>query len=102
MMTYAYGIQHGIDDVPKDEVAHISVVFGVITCCAGIVGIIAGSSIAQAWREGNWCFRASHRADPFVCAAGSLFAVPFFFIALIVGSHSLNVAWVSTLYLKIF
>ncbi|KAK6741491.1 hypothetical protein RB195_009382 [Necator americanus] len=94
MMTYAYGIQHNIDDVPKDEVAHISIVFGVITCCAGIIGIIAGSTIAQAWREGNWCFRASHRADPFVCAAGSFFAAPFFFLALIVGSHSLNFAWV--------
>ncbi|KAK6011167.1 transporter, major facilitator family protein [Ostertagia ostertagi] len=48
LMTYAYGIQHGIDDVPKDEVAHLSVIFGAITCCAGIVGIIAGSTIAQA------------------------------------------------------
>ncbi|KAL6728625.1 hypothetical protein Aduo_010381 [Ancylostoma duodenale] len=94
MMTYAYGIQHDIDVVPRDEVAHISVVFGVITCCAGIVGIIAGSTIAQAWREGNWCFRPSHRADPFVCAAGSFFAAPFFFTALVVASHSLNVAWI--------
>nr|CDJ87319.1 Major facilitator superfamily MFS-1 domain containing protein [Haemonchus contortus] len=94
LMTYAYGIQHGMDDVPKDEVAHISVIFGVITCCAGIVGIIAGSTIAQAWREGNWCFRASHRADAFVCAAGSLLAAPLLFIALIVGSHSLDYAWI--------
>ncbi|RCN37482.1 protein spinster protein [Ancylostoma caninum] len=94
MMTYAYGIQHDIDVVPRDEVAHISVVFGVITCCAGIVGIIAGSTIAQAWREGNWCFRPSHRADPFVCAVGSFFAAPFFFTALVVASHSLNVAWI--------
>ncbi|PIO70736.1 transporter, major facilitator family protein [Teladorsagia circumcincta] len=47
LMTYAYGIQHGMDDVPKDEVAHLSVIFGAITCCAGIVGIIAGSTIAQ-------------------------------------------------------
>ncbi|VDO20967.1 unnamed protein product [Haemonchus placei] len=94
LMTYAYGMQHGMDDVPKDEVAHISVIFGVITCCAGIVGIIAGSTVAQAWREGNWCFRASHRADAFVCAAGSLLAAPLLFIALIVGSHSLDYAWI--------
>ncbi|KAK6026024.1 transporter, major facilitator family protein [Ostertagia ostertagi] len=93
LMTYAYGIQHGIDDVPKDEVAHLSVIFGAITCCAGIVGIIAGSTIAQAWREGNWCFRASHRADAFVCAAGSFLAAPLLFTALMVASQSLNYAW---------
>ncbi|CAJ0598148.1 unnamed protein product [Cylicocyclus nassatus] len=94
MMTFAYGIQHNLDDVPKDEVTHISVTFGVITCCAGIIGIIAGSTIAQAWREGKWCFRSSHRADPYVCAGGSLLAVPFLYIALLVGSHSLNAAWI--------
>ncbi|WKY00781.1 hypothetical protein Q1695_015087 [Nippostrongylus brasiliensis] len=94
LVTYAYGIIHNVDDVPKGEVAQISIIFGVVTCCAGIVGIIAGSTIAQAWREGNWCFRASHKADAYVCAAGSLLATPLLFTALIVGSHSLNVAWV--------
>ncbi|VDN27969.1 unnamed protein product [Cylicostephanus goldi] len=47
MMTFAYGIQNNVDDVPKDEVTHISVTFGIITCCAGIIGIITGSTIAQ-------------------------------------------------------
>lgn len=94
LMTHAYGVINGIDDVPKDEVAHISVLFGVVTCCAGIVGIIAGSTVAQAWREGNWCFKPTHRADAFVCAMGSLLATPLFYAALVIGSHSLNIAWV--------
>uniref|UniRef100_A0A0K0DPU9 MFS domain-containing protein n=1 Tax=Angiostrongylus cantonensis TaxID=6313 RepID=A0A0K0DPU9_ANGCA len=93
MMTFAYGILHHLDDVPKDEVAHISVIFGVITCSAGIVGIVAGTSLSQAWKEGKWCLRVSPTADPFVCAAGSFVATPLFFFTLLIASHSLNFAW---------
>lgn len=94
LMTYAYGILNGIDDVPKSEVTRISIIFGVITCCGGIMGIVIGSLAAQAWREGKWRLKPSNRADPFVCAAGSLFATPLLFLTLIVASHSFNVAWV--------
>ncbi|KJH53101.1 transporter, major facilitator family protein [Dictyocaulus viviparus] len=93
LMTYAYGILHNLDDIPKAEVAHISVVFGIVTCCAGIIGIVGGSSLVQAWRQGRWCFQVSYTADPFVCAIGSFFAIPLFFITLLLARYSLNVAW---------
>ncbi|KAJ1371474.1 hypothetical protein KIN20_033435 [Parelaphostrongylus tenuis] len=73
--------------------AHISVIFGVITCCAGIVGIVMGTTLSQTLKEGKWCLLVLPTADPFVCAGGSLLATPLFFITLLVASHSLDLAW---------
>lgn len=92
LIGYAYGIQHGV--VPKEEMAQVALVFGMITCAAGIVGVVMGSTIAQAWRQGRWGLRPSPRADAYVCAAGSLLAIPFLFGCLVVASHSITAAWV--------
>ncbi|CAJ0579129.1 unnamed protein product, partial [Mesorhabditis spiculigera] len=94
LISHAYAIQHGIDVVPPSEKASVSLVFGLITCCAGIVGVVVGSTVAQAWREGRWGFKATHTADTFVCATGSLLAMPFLYICLVTAAHHITTAWV--------
>uniref|UniRef100_A0A1I7XTC3 MFS domain-containing protein n=1 Tax=Heterorhabditis bacteriophora TaxID=37862 RepID=A0A1I7XTC3_HETBA len=93
LVGYAYGIQHKSQFVPKEEAAHVSLIFGLITCAAGIVGVVMGSTIAQAWREGRWGLHASHRADASVCALGSLLAVPLLYTCLVASSYTINITW---------
>ncbi|CAJ0942389.1 unnamed protein product, partial [Mesorhabditis belari] len=94
LITHAYAIQHGEPDVPPSEKANISLIFGLITCFAGIVGVVVGSTVAQAWREGRWGLKATHTADPIVCAVGSLLAMPCLYTCLITAAHHINTAWV--------
>ncbi|XP_075774053.1 protein spinster homolog 1 isoform X2 [Pelodiscus sinensis] len=53
-----------------------SLIFGVITCVTGVLGVGAGVEISKRLR------RANPRADPLVCAAGLLGSAPFLFLAL--------------------
>uniref|UniRef100_A0A673V595 Protein spinster homolog 1 n=1 Tax=Suricata suricatta TaxID=37032 RepID=A0A673V595_SURSU len=53
-----------------------SLIFGLITCLTGVLGVGLGVEISRRLRRSN------PRADPLVCAAGLLGSAPFLFLAL--------------------
>ncbi|XP_064151836.1 protein spinster homolog 1 isoform X4 [Loxodonta africana] len=53
-----------------------SLIFGLITCLTGILGVGLGVEISRRLRRSN------PRADPLVCAAGLLGSAPFLFLSL--------------------
>ncbi|XP_055418120.1 protein spinster homolog 1 isoform X4 [Bubalus kerabau] len=53
-----------------------SLIFGLITCLTGVLGVGLGVEISRRLR------RTNPRADPLVCAAGLLGSAPFLFLAL--------------------
>ncbi|CAM2114844.1 unnamed protein product [Caretta caretta] len=59
-----------------------SLIFGLITCVTGFLGVGAGVEISQRLRRSN------PRADPLVCAAGLLGSAPFLFLALVCAQGS--------------
>ncbi|XP_014679784.1 PREDICTED: protein spinster homolog 1-like, partial [Priapulus caudatus] len=67
--------------------SEVSIIFGVITCVAGVVGVAAGSQAAQLIK------RTNPRADPLVCAFGLLSCSPFLFFALVASKSSGGAAW---------
>ncbi|KAF6271763.1 putative sphingolipid transporter 1 (putative) [Rhinolophus ferrumequinum] len=52
-----------------------SLVFGLITCLTGVLGVSLGVEISRRLR------RCNPRADPLVCAAGLLGSAPFLFLS---------------------
>ncbi|XP_067401856.1 protein spinster homolog 1 isoform X1 [Emydura macquarii macquarii] len=60
----------------SEESLH-SLIFGLITCVTGFLGVGAGVEISKRLR------RTNPRADPLVCAAGLLGSAPFLFLALV-------------------
>ncbi|MEE6525042.1 hypothetical protein FKM82_024824, partial [Ascaphus truei] len=67
-----------------------SIIFGVITCVSGILGVGAGVEISKRYRKIN------PRADPLVCALGLLSSAPFLFLAVACADRSLVATYVST------
>ncbi|XP_001369318.1 protein spinster homolog 1 isoform X1 [Monodelphis domestica] len=65
-----------------------SLIFGVITCVTGILGVASGVEISRCLR------RTNPRADPLVCAAGLLGSAPFLFLALACAQDSIIVTYV--------
>ncbi|XP_017719926.1 PREDICTED: protein spinster homolog 1 isoform X7 [Rhinopithecus bieti] len=53
-----------------------SLIFGLITCLTGVLGVGLGVEISRRLRHSN------PRADPLVCAAGLLGSAPFLFLSL--------------------
>ncbi|CAD6196344.1 unnamed protein product [Caenorhabditis auriculariae] len=96
LVGHGYAIIHGLKVVPLDEQASLQLVFGLITCAAGIIGVVLGSFVAQMWRDGKGIFagHASHRADALVCGYGALIALPFLFSALVVADRSITATWI--------
>ncbi|XP_074854576.1 protein spinster homolog 1 [Carettochelys insculpta] len=64
------------DPCSSQESLH-SLIFGLITCVTGFLGVGAGVEISQRLR------RTNPRADPLVCAASLLGSAPFLFLALV-------------------
>ncbi|KAG9510224.1 Protein spinster-like 1 [Fragariocoptes setiger] len=64
-----------------------TLIFGVIICVAGLVGVIIGTSSAQYLR------RFDGRADPLVCAAGIFVAVPLVLFGLILARGHTGWSW---------
>ncbi|XP_076345681.1 protein spinster homolog 1-like isoform X3 [Tachypleus tridentatus] len=81
-MTYAINVQG--DKADKDEV---SLIFGIITCVAGVTGVVLGSGGAQYYKRYNPC------ADPLVCAFGVLASVPLVFAGIAVAHKQTSVSW---------
>ncbi|KAG8200201.1 hypothetical protein JTE90_024982 [Oedothorax gibbosus] len=63
-------------------------IFGVITCIAGLVGVIMGSSGSQYLRKING------KADPLICAFGVLVSVPLVFSGIVVADYTIIPAWI--------
>ncbi|GFS95588.1 protein spinster homolog 1 [Nephila pilipes] len=66
---------------------NVAIVFGAITCFAGIAGVVFGSLCSQYFRKKN------ERADPLICAYSMLFAVPLVYTACIVASSHVSVSY---------
>ncbi|XP_054155454.1 protein spinster homolog 3-like [Oppia nitens] len=79
-MAYAYTA----DKNPKSD-GWIGLIFGVIACIGGILGVVMGAGGSQYYKRFN------PRADPLVCAIGALAAVPPIFIT-ITFAHSSQAA----------
>ncbi|XP_063289533.1 protein spinster homolog 1-like [Pelobates fuscus] len=60
-----------------------SLIFGVITCVTGIVGVIAGVEISKC------CRRKNPRLDALVCGFSLLCAQPFLYVSLVIAKKSL-------------
>ncbi|XP_051844363.1 protein spinster homolog 1 [Antechinus flavipes] len=65
-----------------------SLIFGLITCVTGILGVASGVEISRHLR------RTNPRADPLVCAAGLLGSAPFLFLALACAQDSIILTYV--------
>ncbi|PAA93469.1 hypothetical protein BOX15_Mlig029252g2, partial [Macrostomum lignano] len=64
-------------DGSQSEAGSTTLVFGVLTCLAGIFGVIGGTELARRLR------RRTARADPLVCAGGLMLSVPFLMATLL-------------------
>ncbi|CAL1288409.1 unnamed protein product [Larinioides sclopetarius] len=64
----------------KPDKVFVSIVFGAITCFAGIAGVVLGSATSQYYRKYN------PRADPLICAYSMILAVPLVYLACITAS----------------
>uniref|UniRef100_A0AAF5DCM1 MFS domain-containing protein n=1 Tax=Strongyloides stercoralis TaxID=6248 RepID=A0AAF5DCM1_STRER len=93
-IEYAYIMDSPFHSITDPVKASISLIFGMITCGAGIVGVVFGSTIAEIWRDGRYGISPLPYADPIICAIGSLVSVPFLFFTLIFLQYNIPVAWV--------
>ncbi|XP_029996668.1 protein spinster homolog 1-like [Sphaeramia orbicularis] len=59
-----------------------SLIFGIITCVTGILGVASGVQVSRALRT------KTPRADPLVCAAGLLLSAPFLYLAIVFAEAS--------------
>lgn len=66
-----------------------SLIFGIITCVTGVLGVTAGVEISRRWH------RTNPRADPLVCAIGLLGSAPFLFLAVVFAQQSIVATYVS-------
>lgn len=63
-------------------------IFGFITCIAGIIGVILGSACSQYFR------RVNARADPLICAVGVLGSVPLIYSGVVMADENLTLSWI--------
>ena len=69
------------------EQGNVALIFGVITCAAGFLGVAFGSQSAKYFRRFN------PRSDPLVCATGLLLCTPFLFFSLVMSQYNTIVTW---------
>lgn len=67
-----------------------SLIFGLITCLTGVLGVGLGVEISRRLRHSN------PRADPLVCAAGLLGSAPFLFLSVACARGSIVATYVSS------
>ena len=66
----------------------MSLIFGVITCAAGICGVSLGLYFASLLRK------VTQKADPLICGIGLIAIAPFLYLAIVTSSHNAIVTWV--------
>ena len=69
--------------------SRVSLIFGVITVVAGILGVVSGSSMAA------YLKKRYPSADPLVCAFGLICSMPFLFGGSVVSKYSTPAAYVN-------
>ncbi|GIY17650.1 protein spinster homolog 1 [Caerostris darwini] len=72
----------------RPDKVSVTIVFGAITCFAGIVGVVLGLAASQHFRKIN------PRADPLICAYSMLFAIPLVYSACIVASSYVTLSYI--------
>ncbi|XP_037333192.2 protein spinster homolog 1 [Pungitius pungitius] len=65
-----------------------SLIFGVITCVTGVLGVASGVQVSRQLRM------RTGRADPLVCAAGLLLSAPFLYLAIVFAQASTTATYV--------
>ncbi|XP_042331968.1 protein spinster homolog 1 [Sceloporus undulatus] len=65
-----------------------SLIFGIITCVTGVLGVTLGVEISRRWQ------RTNPRADPLVCATGLIGSAPFLFLAVVCAQSSIIATYV--------
>ncbi|KAE9547455.1 hypothetical protein FO519_009333 [Halicephalobus sp. NKZ332] len=90
---YAYGAIHGTTDIPSFVQANISLTFGVITCLAGLSGVVIGSNISK-YCSKKLDHEAAVQANPVICGSGVLISTPLMFLSLVFTVTSMNLGWV--------
>lgn len=68
--------------------AEVSLVFGILTCLAGFLGVAVGSLAAGQLRK------ISPRADPIICGFGLITGGPFLLFSLCLSRYSTSATWV--------
>ncbi|CAF1065589.1 unnamed protein product [Rotaria sordida] len=68
--------------------ANVSLYFGIVTCGAGLLGVLLGSEIARWYRKRN------PRGDPIVCGVAVLLAIPFLAASIIFSKDNIIVTWI--------
>uniref|UniRef100_A0A915ES55 Uncharacterized protein n=1 Tax=Ditylenchus dipsaci TaxID=166011 RepID=A0A915ES55_9BILA len=79
---HAWGMINNLDVIPPSVKASISESFGILSCVGGLLGVVLGSILSRIWQRGYGPLKSNARADPLVCAFGSLAAVPTMWLAL--------------------
>ncbi|CAF3251391.1 unnamed protein product [Rotaria socialis] len=82
----AHILASGSED-PKEK-TNVSLYFGIVTCGAGILGVLLGSEVARRYRKIN------ARGDPIVCGIAVLLALPFLFSVLLLSKDHLILTWI--------
>jgi MFS transporter, Spinster family, sphingosine-1-phosphate transporter len=66
----------------------VSLIFGIITCAAGVTGVLIGTYSAGFLRK------ITPKADPLICGVGLIAGAPFLYMAIICSNHSTVATWV--------
>lgn len=74
------------DEAPS--LPQVSLIFGVITVIAGVVGVATGSGTSSALKQ------KYPRADPLICAFGLISSMPFLFCGAVLSQYSTPAAYV--------
>lgn len=72
----------------------VSLVFGIITCAAGLVGVVIGSTVSKSCAKHLEDPESVMQANPLICAAGVLLSTPLMFFSLVYTVSSMNLGWV--------
>ncbi|KAL7677478.1 hypothetical protein ACOME3_003716 [Neoechinorhynchus agilis] len=86
-MKLAYELR-AIQDPQASTGAPVSLIFGVITCLAGILGVVVGSTMSRRLKP------VRQNADPLICGFAVLLSVPFMFLAVFTSRSVIWLSWI--------
>ncbi|KAE9549352.1 hypothetical protein FO519_007427 [Halicephalobus sp. NKZ332] len=98
-MLYSKAVEQNVSDIDNKDFKDkndSSLIFGALTCCGGIIGVMIGVFVAQLLKEGrNYCHPfKTDRADALICGCGSIIAIPFMIIGLHIITDSPVFGWI--------
>lgn len=91
-------------ETTKNSKEYVSLIFGGIVCIGGIVGILSGTFLSQAWKSGKYCFKyfPNERADALISAIGSFLTFPFLLICFELVDKSIIATWLTIFFAIVF